>query len=263
GGRVCDRRGLQHLSLAPHWPMVRSDRARPAGAERLLPGAQRPHRRMVLPRIPAWQPGSLVDRPTARAARGHRGLRRLPLPRSLGLAPGGRGHGGWPDAGSDLSLAAGAFVATCPGPCPRRDHLRISQPRALPYLSVASPHPSVPGKRGRARLGLALFGLAQPLPLLVAPVVACVNPAKRARSAARDQRFRLRPVHVVLDALEHFAVGDPGGGEEDVVATNKVVDAEHLVEVRAGGLRLLFLLGIAGVELALDLAAEAFQRGSG
>src|SRR6202165_2105010 len=184
----------------------------------------------------------MVERSGAGPAPGDRGLRRLPLSRPLGLAPRCRRHGGRPYPGSHLSIAAVAAVVIRPGSGPRRDHLRLSEPRALPYVSLGSVR------------ALALLGLAQPFPLLVAPVVARVNPAQRARPAARDQRFRLRPVHVVLDALEHLAVGDPGRGEEDVVTTDQIVDAEHALEIRAGGLGFLFLFGVAGIELALDLA---------
>src|SRR6202035_3321586 len=133
------------------------------------------------------------------------------------------------------------------GPGPRRDHLRLSEPRALPYISLGSVR------------GLAFFGLAEPLPLFVAPVMSRVDPSQRARSAARDEGFGLGPVHVVLDALQDFAIGHPGGGEEDIVATDEVIDAKHAVELRTRGFRLLFLFGLAGVEPALDLAAHAFQ----
>src|SRR5256886_15945371 len=40
-------------------------------------------------------------------------------------------------------------------------------------------------------------------------------------------------------------------------------DAEYAVERRAGRFRFLFFFGIASVELALDLPAQAFQRRSG
>src|SRR5207253_5473619 len=102
---------------------------------------------------------SLVERAVARPARGHRGLRRLSLPRSLGLASGRRRHRRRPDARPDLSLAAIAGVLTRPGSRSCGDHLRLSQPRTLPRVSLAA-----------VRSGLAFFGLTQPLPLLVAPV---------------------------------------------------------------------------------------------
>src|SRR5205807_3035224 len=104
-----------------------------------------------------------------------------------------------------------------------------SESRPLPDLSLDPPPqpspsrgegdfltPTLPCKGGGDFL--ALFGLAQPLPLLVAPVMSRIDPPQSARSAAHNQRFSLGPVHVVLDALQHLAVGDPGGGEKDVIA---------------------------------------------
>ena len=44
----------------------------------------------------------------------------------------------------------------------------------------------------------------------------------------------VRAVGVVAHALEHVAVGDAGGGEEDVVAGDEAVRVEDLVEVVAG-----------------------------
>ena len=60
----------------------------------------------------------------------------------------------------------------------------------------------------------------------------------------------------VADALEQVAVGDAGGGEEDVAAADQVVDVEDPVEVVAGVLRRLALLLVARPEPAEDLAAE-------
>src|SRR5207248_3088849 len=66
----------------------------------------------------------------------------------------------------------------------------------------------------------AIVRFAQPFTGLIAPVMAGINPTDRPGSTARDEGFRLRPVHVVLDAFQHFAVGDAGGGEEDILAAN-------------------------------------------
>src|SRR5439155_1291976 len=95
----------------------------------------------------------------------------------------------------------------------------------------------LPRQRGRENPALAFFRLAEPLPLLVRPVVPGLDPPDGARTAAGDERFGLGPVRVVLDALQQLAIRDAGRGEKDVVAANQVVDAEHPVEVGARGLR--------------------------
>ena len=66
-------------------------------------------------------------------------------------------------------------------------------------------------------------------------VVARRDPPHGARARAHDQRLGAgAAVALVAHALEHVAVGDPGGGEEGVVAGHQVVAGEDLVEVVAG-----------------------------
>src|SRR5438067_554879 len=62
------------------------------------------------------------------------------------------------------------------------------------------------------------------------------------RAGAHHDRLGGGVVGEEADALDHRAVGDPGGGEEDVVAFDEVVDRQDAVEVVAGlegGLALL------------------------
>ena len=68
---------------------------------------------------------------------------------------------------------------------------------------------------------------------------------------------------LVAHALQELAVGDAGGGEEDVVAGDEAVDVEDLVEVVAGVDRGLALVVVARPEPAEQLAAEALDRGGG
>ena len=93
--------------------------------------------------------------------------------------------------------------------------------------------------------------------------MACIDTAQRAGTAARDQGFGFRPVHVVLHALQNLAIGDARRGEKDVVAADQVVDAEHPIEVGAGSLGLVLFFRVAGVELALNLSAQTFERRRG
>src|SRR5437763_4466057 len=162
----------------------------------------------------------------------------------------GRGRdGGRALSGPDLPLAALSPIAARPHPGTRRHHLWIPEPGPLPSVSAAAgPHPTLPRKRGREKPRLAFLRLAQPLPLFVAPVMACIDTAQRAGTAARDQGFGFRPVHVVLHALQNLAIGDARRGEKDVVAADQVVDAEHPIEVGAGSLGLVLFFRVAGVE---------------
>src|SRR5438094_9480190 len=116
----------------------------------------------------------------------------------------GRGRdGGRALSRPDLPLAALSPIAARPHPGARRHYLWIPEPGPLPSLSVAAgPHSTLPRKRGREHAALAFLRLAQPLPLLVAPVMARIDAAERAGPAARDQGFGFRPVHVVLHALQ-------------------------------------------------------------
>src|SRR5664280_1886617 len=71
------------------------------------------------------------------------------------------------------------------------------------------------------------------------------------------------PEPVVTDAGEQLPVGDPGGGEEAVVAADQVVGVEDRIEVVAeveGGPALLF---VTGPQAALDLAAHRLEGGGG
>src|SRR5664280_1741090 len=69
------------------------------------------------------------------------------------------------------------------------------------------------------------------------------------------------PEPVVTDAGEQLPVGDPGGGEEAVVAADQVVGVEDRIEVVAeieGGPALNI---VAGPEAALDLPTHRLEGG--
>src|SRR2546425_6493276 len=165
----------------------------------------------------------------------------------------GRGRdGGRALSGPDLPLAALSPIVARPHPGARRHYLWVSKRGSLRPLSLAPENPR-----------LAFLRLPEPLPLFVAPVMARIDTTERARTAARDQGFGLRPVHVVLHALQDLAIGNAGRGEEDIVTADQVIDAQHSIEVGAGSLGLLLFFGVAGVELALNLSAQAFERRRG
>src|SRR5690242_5261968 len=78
---------------------------------------------------------------------------------------------------------------------------------------------------------------------------------------AHDQRGRERASRAVSHATEQVAVGDSGGGEEDVLAPDQVVGREDLLEVVSrvdGSLRLLV---VSRPQPAHELAAEALEGG--
>ena len=87
--------------------------------------------------------------------------------------------------------------------------------------------------------------------------MAGLDAADGARARAHDQRLGGRAGAAVADALEDVAVGDAGGGEEDVLAGAEVVGGEDAVEVVAGVDRRLALAVVAGPE-----AAEQLRRPS-
>src|SRR5438477_7096617 len=60
-----------------------------------------------------------------------------------------------------------------------------------------------------------------------------VDAADGAGLGAHDERFGGGAAAVVVDALEQFAVGDAGGGEEGVVAGHEDLGGQHLLEVVA------------------------------
>ncbi len=79
-----------------------------------------------------------------------------------------------------------------------------------------------------------------------------LDAAHRSAAGAHDDRVRRRAVARVADAAEERAGGDAGGGEEDVLAADKVVGGQHPVEVVAVVHEALALLVVPGPELALD-----------
>src|ERR687886_686737 len=78
-------------------------------------------------------------------------------------------------------------------------------------------------------------------PQLAEPVVA-LDDADRAALGAHHERVSAGAAGAVADAAQELAVGDPGGDEEDVVAPDEVVRAEHPVEVVPGVQRPSLLL---------------------
>ena len=80
---------------------------------------------------------------------------------------------------------------------------------------------------------------------------------------AHDQRLGVGAVAPEADTTQQFAVGDAGGGEEDVLAGDEVVEREDLVEVVAGVEGPLALVVVAGPEAALDGAAEGLEGAGG
>src|SRR3990167_2712616 len=81
---------------------------------------------------------------------------------------------------------------------------------------------------------------------------------------AEHHRVRVDPVLAVSYALEKIAVGDAGGGEDDVVAggqIGRVVDAVRIRDLHR--LDPLPLVGADRLEPALDLAAQASHGGRG
>ena len=76
-----------------------------------------------------------------------------------------------------------------------------------------------------------------------------------------DQRLRGGAELVVLHAAEELAVGDPGGGEEAVVALDQIVGHQDGLEVVAGVDGGGSLIVVAGIEPSLDLPAHALEGG--
>src|SRR5689334_16305976 len=97
----------------------------------------------------------------------------------------------------------------------------------------------------------------------LAAVVARVDAAHGAGAGAHHQRFGGGAGPAVADALEDVAVGDTGGGEEDVLAGAEVVGGEDLVEVVAGVEGSRALLIVARPEAAEQLPAHRLQGGGG
>ncbi len=90
-----------------------------------------------------------------------------------------------------------------------------------------------------------------------------VHAAHGAGAGAHHQRLGGGTVAAVANALEDVAVGDAGGGEEDVLAGAEVVGGEHAVEVVAGVDRRLALTVIARPEAAEQLPTHRLQGGGG
>src|SRR6185369_17810272 len=97
---------------------------------------------------------------------------------------------------------------------------------------------------------------------VVGPVLA-LDPAHRAGARAHHHAFRGDLVLAALHTLEQRAVGDAGGGEDDVALGEvlELVDAAQILDAPAGGAAALVV--VAEQEAALELAADAAQRGGG
>ena len=77
------------------------------------------------------------------------------------------------------------------------------------------------------------------------PVVR-IDVSNGARPASHHQAVAACAVRVVTNAAQKLAVGDAGGGKEDVVAANKIVHCQYLAEVVAQCNRSIFLFVVAG-----------------
>src|ERR1700722_19564568 len=109
---------------------------------------------------------------------------------------------------------------------------------------------------GRSRAGDRRSAVTDAHRPHLAPVVACVDAAHRARPRAHHQRFgRGAAVALVAHALEDVAVGHTGGGEERVLALNEVVAGENPLQVVALGDGRLALLVAARPQAPDQLAA--------
>src|SRR5262249_24224920 len=95
--------------------------------------------------------------------------------------------------------------------------------------------------------------------LELADAVLAADHADGARAAAHHNRLGGGPVSEESDALDQGPIGDPRAGEEDVFSLDQVVLGQDAVEVVAGRDGGLALVVIAGIEPALDDAAEALD----
>ena len=133
----------------------------------------------------------------------------------------------------------------------------------MPYCEPGGrEEPSRVGRMQGVRLrpgAASAVALADDRPQLRA-VVGRLDPAHGARARAHHQRLGRRPGAAVADALEDVAVGDAGGGEEDVLPRAEIVAGQHPVEVVAGVDRRLALVVVAGPEPSQQLAAHRLQR---
>ena len=77
------------------------------------------------------------------------------------------------------------------------------------------------------------------------PVVR-IDVSNGARPASHHQAVAACAVCVVTNAAQKLAVGDAGGGKEDVVAANKIVHREYLAEVVTQSDSSVFLFVVAG-----------------
>ena len=99
--------------------------------------------------------------------------------------------------------------------------------------------------------------------LELADAVLAVDHADGARAGAHHDRLAGRALGEETNALDQGAVGDPGGGEEDVVALDQIVGGQDAIEVVPGLDGGLALLVVSGLESSLDHAAEAFEGRGG
>src|SRR5581483_4855270 len=80
---------------------------------------------------------------------------------------------------------------------------------------------------------------------------------------AHHQGVRLRVAAAEAHTAQQLAVGDPGGGEEDVGAAAEVVELQHAVGVLALGADDGALGGVARPEAPLHAAADTLHRAGG
>ena len=112
--------------------------------------------------------------------------------------------------GHPLLPALAGHAATWPNPGSEPWPSRLGEPPA----AGAEPDRSAVADAERPHLG---------------PVVAGRDPPDGARARAHDQRLGAgAAVTLIAHALEHVAVGDAGGGEEDVLAGHEVVAGQDL-----------------------------------
>ena len=83
--------------------------------------------------------------------------------------------------------------------------------------------------------------------------------ADSAGEAAYNERVGAGAIAKVAHAMEQLTIGDACRREEDVFRRNKVVHGKDLVEVVTSFASAAEFIFIAGVELALDLAAHGAQ----
>ena len=91
-----------------------------------------------------------------------------------------------------------------------------------------------PAAGGRLALGPGYSKRDRGVAVELLQLMVGVDAPHGARLGPHDERLGGRPLAVEVHAPQQLAVGDPGGGEEAVVAPDQVVGGQHRVEVVAG-----------------------------